>query len=207
MGHYRLLTGYNETAHQFWSFDSLHGASVTVPIDELDNFWRVFNRTYLVVFPPEGAARVYAILGSSADRATMHETALRIAQDEARAAPNDPFAWFNMGTNYARLGEPALAASAFDEARRLGLPYRMLWYQFDIFESYLAMGRYHEVIDLATATLQATGGLEELYYYRGLARQATDQPQAAIEDFQAALAHNPHFDPAAQALGESKSLN
>jgi tetratricopeptide (TPR) repeat protein len=83
----------------------------------------------------------------------------------------------------------------------------MLWYQFDIFETYLAMGRYEEVIELATATLRATGGLEELYYYRGLARLALNQPQAAIEDFQAALAYNPHFYPAAQALGESKSAN
>ena len=112
----------------------------------------------------------------------------------------DLVAWFNMGTNYARLGEPALAASAFDEARRLGLPYRMLWYQFDIFETYLATGRYQEVIELATATLKATGGLEELYYYRGLAQQAINQPAAAAEDFQAALGYNPNFEPATEAL-------
>ena len=78
----------------------------------------------------------------------------------------------------------------------------MLWYQFEIFETYLAMGRYQEVIELTTATLKATGGLEELYYYRGLAYRATNQPQAAIDDFEAALAYNPNFDLAAQALLE-----
>jgi tetratricopeptide (TPR) repeat protein len=207
MGHYRLLTGYSEAENQFWTYDSLHGASVTIPIDEFDRFWRVFNRTYLVVFPTEEAALVYTILGSSADRRAMYEEALLTAQQEAMAAPDDAFAWFNIGTNYARLGEPALAASAFDEARRLDLPYRMLWYQFNIFETYLAMGRYQEVIELATATLNATGGLEELYYYRGLAHQATNQPGAAAEDYQAALAYNPNFELAAQALGELKSTN
>ena len=207
MGHYRLLTGYSEADNQFWTYDSLNGASVNVPIDEFDRFWRVFNRTYLVVFPTEEAALAYAVLGSSADQMAMYEEALLTAQQEAKAVPDDAFAWFNMGTNYARLGEPALAASAFDEARRLGLPYRMLWYQFDIFETYLAMGRYQEVIELATATLKATGGLEELYYVRGLAHQAVNQPSAAAEDYQAALAYNPNFELAAQALGELKSTN
>lgn len=200
MGHYQLLTGYSEAGNQFLAEDSLHGASVTIPIDEFDGFWRVFNRTYLVVYPPDQAAMVYAILGSSGNRDAMYDQALSTSQSEAQASPDDAFAWFNVGTNYARLGEPALAAGAFDEARRLGLPYRMLWYQFDLFEAYLAMQRYQEVVELTTATLKATGGLEELYYYRGLALMATDQPQAAAEDFQAALAYNPHFAPAAKAL-------
>jgi tetratricopeptide (TPR) repeat protein len=198
MGHYRLLTGYSQAENQFSTYDSLHGASVTVPVHEFDDLWRVFNRTYLVVFPAREAPLAYAILGSSADTGAMYEQALLTAQEEAKASPNDAFAWFNIGTNYARLGEPALAASAFDEARRLGLPYRMLWYQFDIFETYLATGRYQEVIELATATLKATGGLEELYYYRGLAQKAIGQP--AAEDFQAALRYNPNFEPASEAL-------
>jgi tetratricopeptide (TPR) repeat protein len=202
MGHYQLLTGYDQADNRFFTEDSLHGAGVTVPINEFDDFWRVFNRTYLVLYPPDKAGLVHAILGSSGDRTTMYEQALLTAQDEAKTQPDDAFAWFNIGTNYARLGEPALAASAFDEARRLGLPYRMLWYQFDIFETYLAMGRHQELVELATATIKATGGLEELYYYRGLALQATNQPEAAAADFQAALAYNPHFDLAAQALAE-----
>ena len=49
--------------------------------------------------------------------------------------------------------------------------------------------------------------VEELYYYRGLAHQATNQPGAAAEDYQAALAYNPKFELAAQALGELKSTN
>jgi tetratricopeptide (TPR) repeat protein len=201
MGHYRLLIGYSQAENRFLTYDSLHGPGVIIPIEEFDRFWRVFNRTYLVVFPPEQAPVVYAILGPRADKTAMTEKALLAAQEEARANPGDPFAWFNVGTDYARLGEAGLAASAFDEARRLGLPYRMLWYQFDIFQSYLATGRHQEVIDLATATLKASGGLEELYYARGLALAALNQPGAA-GDFQAALDYNPNFEPAAKALEE-----
>jgi tetratricopeptide (TPR) repeat protein len=154
----------------------------------------------VAVFPPDQAARAVEIAGATAAEPVMYEEALATAQAEARAEPDSPFAWFNVGTNYARLGETALAAGAFDEARRLGLPYRMLWYQFDIFEVYLAQGRYPELIELATAVLQATGGLEELYYYRGLAYQAQGQPEAAVADFEAALDYNPLFEPARAQL-------
>jgi hypothetical protein len=61
------------------------------------------------------------------------------------------------------------------------------------------MGRYQDVLDLTEATLKGTGGLEEAYYYHGLALQATGQPGAEA-DFQAALAYNPLFTPAADAL-------
>jgi tetratricopeptide (TPR) repeat protein len=76
---------------------------------------------------------------------------------------------------------------------------RQLWCQFTPFEAYYAAGRYQDVLDLTNATLKGTGGLEEAYYYRGLALQSTGQP-GAKEDFEAALAYNPLFAPARQAL-------
>jgi tetratricopeptide (TPR) repeat protein len=88
---------------------------------------------------------------------------------------------------------------AFDRARQLGLHWRRLWYQFTPFEAYYATGRYQDVLALAEATIKGTGGLEEAYYYRGLALQATGQP-GAEEDFQAALDYNPNFAPATEAL-------
>jgi tetratricopeptide (TPR) repeat protein len=200
MGHYRLFVGYDEAGAYFIAEDSLRGAGVEVSIAEFEPFWQVFNRTYLVAYPAEQAALVQAILGEAMLDRVMYERALATAQAEAQANPENGYAWFNIGTNYARLGEMTPAASAFDQARRIGLPYRMLWYQFDIFKAYLAEGRYQDVIDLGTATLQATSGLEEVYYYRGLALQATGQLEQAAADFRAALDYNPFFTPAQEAL-------
>lgn len=205
LGHYRLFTGYDEAGGYFVAEDSLNGSGIQVPMAEFDAFWQVFNRTYVVAYPPEQTALVHAIIGQEMIDQTMFERALATAQNEATSNPNNAYAWFNIGANYARLKQPELAASAFDQARRLGLPYRMLWYQFDIFQVYLAVGRYQDVIDLSTATLQATGGLEELYYYRGLARQALGQPEVAADDFRAALDYNPNFTPAAEALAALES--
>lgn len=200
MGHYRLFTGYDEAGGYFIAEDSLNGSDIQVPMGEFDAYWQVFNRTYVLAYPSDRTALVHAIVGSAMIDQTMFERALLTAQTEAKNTPGNPYTWFNLGTNYARLGQKELAAGAFDEARRIGLPYRMLWYQFDIFETYLAVGRYQDVIDLSSALLQTTGGLEELYYYRGLAWQALGQMEAAAEDFRAALAYNPNFTRAAEAL-------
>jgi tetratricopeptide (TPR) repeat protein len=200
MGHYRLLTGYDQAGGYFIAEDSLHGSGVQVPMAEFDPFWEVFNRTYILAYPPEQAPLVQALLGEQMVDQHMYEQALATAQAAAQANPNNAYAWFNIGSNYARLGQPALAAGAFDQARRVGLPFRMLWYQFDMLEVYLAEGRYQDVIDLATATLQVTGGLEEMSYYRGLARQALGQVEDAAADFRSALDYNPLFTPAAEAL-------
>ncbi len=200
LGHYRLFTGYDEAGSFFVAEDSLTGSGIEIPMAEFDAFWQVFNRTYVVAYPPEQTALIHAIIGQSMIDSIMFERALAVAKIEAKNEPTNAYAWFNIGTNYARLKEPELAASAFDQARRLGLPYRMLWYQFDIFEVYLTVGRYSDVVNLASATLNATGGLEEAFYYRGLALQATGQPEAAADDFRAGLAYNPNFAAAAQAL-------
>lgn len=200
LGHYRLFTRYDEAGGYFVAEDSLNGSGIQVSMADFDPFWQLFNRTYIVLYPPDQTALVHAILGQDMIDQTMYQEALTTAQTEAKNDPANAYAWFNIGTNYARLGQPKLAASAFDEARRLGLPYRMLWYQFDIFEAYLAVGRYQDVIDLTSATLKATGGLEEPYYYRGLAQQATGQTEAAARDFRAALEYNPNFRLATEAL-------
>lgn len=200
LGHYRLLSGYDRATNSFITQDSLHGPDQRVDIAGFDPLWQVFNRKYVLVYRPEQAELVAAILGPAGDTPTMLANALATAQREAQAAPDNAYAWFNIGSSYTALGEMALAASAFDEARRLGLPFRMLWYQFEPFAAYLAVGRYQDVLDLANATLQATGGLEEVYYYRGLARQALGDPAGAATDFRAALAYNPLFQPAAAAL-------
>jgi tetratricopeptide (TPR) repeat protein len=200
MGHYYLLTGYDEAANHFKIHDSLDGPDVTVNMDVFDTSWRVFNRTYVVVFPPKMITTVYGILGPRGDPNQMIQQTLVTAQTEVKHSPEDAFVWFNLGTSYAKLGKPKLAAGAFDQARTLGLPYRMLWYQFEMFDVYLIEERYEELIALTTATLQATGGSEEMYYYRGLAQQSKGQQEAAIEDFRAAVEYNPRFTPAAEAL-------
>ena len=94
------------------------------------------------------------------------------------------------------------AAAAYDQARRLKLPYRLLWYQFGPFQAYLDVGRYQDVIDLADANLRSADNLEESYYYRALAHRALGDLAGAEDDLQSTLGYNPLFVPAVRALNE-----
>jgi len=199
LGHYRLVTGYDDETGKFTTTDSLNGPEFQVSYEQLDNDWRVFNRLYLVVYPLEQEPVVQTIIGEDMDDTVMYEWLLAEAKSESEANPNDAIAFFNQGEALTRLGLPQDAVLAFDRARQLGLHWRRLWYQFTPFEAYYAVGRYEDVLDLAEATLKGTGGLEEAYYYRGMALKAIGR-SGAVEDFQAALTYNPNFSPAAVAL-------
>lgn len=198
MGHYQLVIGYDEDALVF--YDSYQGPNVRETIAHFEPLWKVFNRTAVVVWTPELAPLVDAILGERGDERAMYEIALAQAQAEVAANPQDKFAWFNIGTNQLALGNSAEAASAFDAARKLKLPWRMLWYQFGPYIAYFEQGRHADVIELANATLRRVKNLEESLYWRGRAYVATGNANAARADFQAALRFNPHFTVAQEAL-------
>jgi tetratricopeptide (TPR) repeat protein len=199
LGHYRLLTGYDDAAGQFNTFDSLNGPDYKVSYNQFDADWRVFNRLYIPVYPAGQADIVKSIIGENVDNTTMYQNVLAQAQADTAADPKDAVAFFNQGDALTRLGRYQEAVAAFDQARQLGLHWRRLWYQFTPFEAYYVVGRYQDVLDLTEATLKGTGGLEEAYYYHGLALLATGQ-SGAESDFQAALTYNPLFTPAAEAL-------
>jgi tetratricopeptide (TPR) repeat protein len=211
LGHYRLVIGYDDTSQEFLTYDSLHGPDVTVGYREMDELWRVFNRMYLVVYPPERWEEMAVVLGPDLDDAGMYERALETARFEAANPPascvayadcNDwgTFSWFNVGTSLTSLGRHAEAATAYDEARQSGLHFRMLWYQFGPYESYYAVGRYEDVIALASATLATTSNLEESYYWRGMARWAQGDLDGAQADFGMALHYHKDWTPAVEAL-------
>jgi tetratricopeptide (TPR) repeat protein len=198
MGHYRLLVGYDDAAGQFTGYDSYEppGVNVPMPYGPFDADWRVFNRTYLPVYALDQAPLVAAILGDDMDDQAMWSRALGVAQQETAAHADDAFGWFNVGSSLVALGRTDEAVPAFDRARALKLPWRMLWYQFAPFEAYLNAGRLNDVMTLTAANLQQTNDLEESHYYRGRALQAMGQPAAARGEYQAALRYNPRYTPA-----------
>jgi tetratricopeptide (TPR) repeat protein len=201
LGHYRLITGFDDAEGVFVTMDSLNGPDHKVSYGQFDADWRVFNRLYLVTFPLEQSDIVSTIIGPDIDDVVMYERLVSEAQTEIEANPNDVIAHFNLGEALTRLGRHQAAVIAFDQARTLGLHWRRLWYQFTPFEAYYAIGRYQDVLDLADATIQGTNGLEEAYYYQGLALHATGQP-GAVAAFEAAIAYNSNFTRAQEALNK-----
>lgn len=200
MGHYRLVLGYDDAAGVFKAYDSYLGTKVTQNYPRFDRDWQVFNRTYLVMYPENKASEVEAILGPRTDGGWVLKKALQVAQTEIRENPRNAHAWFNLGSTLNRLSSPKAAVKAFDQARQLGLPWRMFWYQFDAFEAYFRAGRYSDVVKLTSDVLRNAPDHEEAYYWRGRARYQLKQLTQATTDLQKALQYRPAFSEARDIL-------
>lgn len=223
-GHYLLVVAYDDAAETVWVYDSWLGTTNEVPTvedeggdviaegssdglgrelsySEFDRYWRQFNRRYIVLYEGGDAAVVEAVVGGQMDDVVMWERGLARALAEVQVEPENAFLWFNVGSSHTRLGNYEQAAVAFDKARQVGLPWRMLWYQFAPYEAYYELGRYGEVVDLATVTLDRRPYFEESFYYRGLARVALGEVTAGRADLERAQAFNPNFELAGEALG------
>ncbi len=212
-GHYLLVVAYDDLQEQVWVYDSWFGTSEVpgenasvdgrvIAYDELDAYWRQFGRNYIVLFDAQDQAGVTTIIGEAMDDRAMWRAALERAQQELSLDGNNAFLWFNLGTALNALGDYEDAAAAFDQARAIGLPWRMLWYQFGPYEAYYQVGRYDDVILLANTTLMDRPYFEESYYYRGLAMAALGNVRQAESDLERALRRNPNFSPAVEALAE-----
>jgi tetratricopeptide (TPR) repeat protein len=206
IGHYQTIVGYDDAQQFFYIYDSFvsasfDGAEITETYAELDKDWQSFNRTFVVVYQQSRESEVAAILGDLADPLKAAEHALSVAQTEARANPQDAFAWFNLGTSLNKLGRYDEAAVAFDRARQLELPFRMLWYQFGPFETYYNIGRYDDVLSLASANITSSSGyIEEMYYWQGLTYLKRGMTAEAASAFRTALNRNPDYVEAKTAL-------
>jgi tetratricopeptide (TPR) repeat protein len=168
---------------------------------DLDSDWQAFNRLFIVIYQPGEESTIRAILGDYWEADQAAEIALETAQEEARANQTNGFAWHNMGSSLVALGRYQEAATAFDLARQSdSLPWRLLWYQFGMFEAYYNVGRYDEVISLAQSNLNQSPELEESYYWRGLAYAGQGNQGEAASNFRTALSFNPNYTAARNAL-------
>jgi tetratricopeptide (TPR) repeat protein len=215
-GHYLLVVAYDDESEQVWVYDSWFGTSEipgenaneegrSISYDDLDRYWRQFNRNYIVVYPSGNDAEIAHLIGPAMDDTIMWQESLNVVKAELNEQENDPFLWFNLGSVYNALGDYEKAAMSFDQARTKSLPWRMLWYQFGPYEAYYEAGRFEDVILLADITLMDRPYFEESYYYKGLALMELGEDKAAQDNLEKAVRFNPNFNPAVEVLEQLNS--
>ena len=206
MAHNRVVMGYDDAKQEIYTFDSLLGngpenTGRPIPYADVDDRWRPFNRDFLVLYRPEEEAAIQGIMASYWDETYAAQVALYLSEQEiAGNGTSDSFSLFNMGSSLVELDRFAEAADAFDRARGVGLPFRMMWYQFGPFDAYLETGRYQDVLTIAREVIASTPGVEESYYYAGLAYQGEGDLERARSNFQVALIRNNNFALARDAM-------
>lgn len=218
MGHYELVIGYDDEKSEFKTQDSYFliskpgTTSFTIGYDELYRNWRAFNYVFLLVYPPEKENDVLDLLGPLADE----KTAIQIASERARAdataltdVRDQFFAWFDLGSSLVNQQSYSDAASAYDQAYTIypsipdaDRPWRMIWYQTGPYFAYHYSGRYQDVINLATTTLNAMSEpiLEESYYWRAMAEIETGDQTSAVADLRESLNVHENFEPSLALL-------
>jgi hypothetical protein len=203
MGHYVLLVGYDDSQQEFLTFDSYlgnnQGQGRPSPYSLFDDKWRQFNRVFLAVYQPSREMDLRQALGDYVDPAYGYSTALEQARTEATRDRTDKWAWFNMGTAYVALKDYSNAALAYDQALKLGLPFRMQWYQFGPYEAYFYTGRYTDVLAYATNSIATTPYVEEAYYWQGMVLAAQGDTKTAVDKFNQVLRFDRNFFPAQDA--------
>lgn len=213
-GHYLTVYGYDDELEELYSQDTylgpFDGSGRTDSYRDFLPFWQQFNNTFYVVYKPEQEETVKSLMGEEMfDDIKMWQKVAANAEQETIARPDDVFSWFNLGTALTRIGgltgEQKYyqgGAQAFDKARELGLPPRMLWYQFEPYLAYLRTDRYQDIVDLADATLETQGGrnVEETFWYKGHALAYLGDVDGAITAYRTSLSVNENFYPAQISL-------
>jgi len=200
--HNRVAVGYEAYPREIlYVFDPLRGAGedgrgLQLPYYEVDARWRHFNRDFFVIYRPEQEAELQALLGDYWDE----EKAAQIALEQALADQEtyqDAFATYNLAAAQLALGQLEDAVANFDLAREMGLPPRFFWYRFEALEAYIAAARYDDVLsiiyDVFNHPRYGTRGIDELYYYAGLAYEGLGDIERALANFRVAVQRNDHY--------------
>ena len=199
-GHYLLVTGYDDAAQQFTVHDSEAGPNRKLSYAELYKNWQSFNYVYIMAFPAEMQPTLESVLGENWDVETNRQKALEASEKETQSDPDNAYVWFNYGTNLTYFERYNDAAAAFDTARTIGLPDRMLRYQFGPFISYFHSMRTDDLMALTEYALVITRTSEEAMLWRGWGFYRQGNNADALNLFRAALKIHPEYQDAFYAI-------
>jgi hypothetical protein len=200
IGHYRVVRGYDHNAGVFRVNDSMYGADVRYSYAEFNRMWKGFSYRYIPVYPAEKEEIVQRILGDELKLEVNRQRALERYQREVEQNPNDAELWFSLGTNLFELGRYQEAVEAYERAASIGLPPKMLWYQYWPPAAYNNIGQHERAIELAGQQIATANTFGDMRYERGRAYEALGQPDRAIAEYRRAATDDPLLTKAQDAL-------
>jgi len=211
MGHYAVLNGYDDQKSEFVTQDSYFKPDYPISYEDLITQWRSFNYAFIVIYPIDRQGEIVQILGNLTDDQQANRLAYEKANEEINQTTGSElyFAWFNRGTSMVQLQDYSGAAEAYDFAFQLysqlpenERPWRMMWYQTGPYFAYYYSGRYQDVINLASLTIDTATEpyLEESFYWRALTYVAIGETQKAIADLNTSIEYHPGFPPSIALL-------
>lgn len=201
-GHYALVTGYDNSTDEFTMQDSYVGPDQRISYAQFDEYWQQFNRLYILIYLPDQEEIVKNILGENWDETANRQLALETAQAETKSDPQNAFVWFNVGMNQVYFEAYGAAVTSFDKARNIGLPMRMLRYQFGPFFAYYRTGRLDDLEQIVNYALQITPNSEEVLLWKARLLEKRGDCAGAFDAAHQAQKENPNSSYVELALND-----
>jgi tetratricopeptide (TPR) repeat protein len=199
-GHYLFINGYNNVTQSFIAQDTYYGPDMVLGYSELEKNWQSFNHVFIMIYPPDKEEQVKSILGDDWDVDKNRQRALDDALKATNQEPLNSYNWFNLGSNLVYFDRYGEAAAAYDKARNLGLPQRMLRYQFGPFIAYFNSLRNDDLLALAKDAINVTPNSEEARLWMGWAHYRQGDKEGAYSEFMKAYTLNERYVDAQYAL-------
>lgn len=200
IGHYRVVTGYNDDGGYIVQNDSLQGKDLHYSYDNFLGLWKPYGYEYLILVPKDKTEVVKAILNDEVDTKTAWENAVVRLQSEILKDPNDIQLKFALSVAYYHIGEYERSIEQF-EAVEGKLPFRTLWYQIEPLLAYQELKSYDELLPrIQTILDRQNRAFSELYQIRGEVYLDQGRVEDARREFDTALVYKHNFKPAQDAL-------
>lgn len=200
IGHYRILTGYDENSKSYTQNDSYQGPNRNYTYAEFDEIWQPFNYKYLLIVEDNKVDLVESILGDEKDANVAWKNALERAVREEQEQPNNPYPVFNQSTSNYFLGNYAESVDLYERVESK-VPGRMLWYQHQPLIAYKEIGKFDTVLAKATNIINSNNkAYSELYKLKGDVYKAQGNLDAAKIEYETAIFYNKNYSDAISAL-------
>lgn len=200
IGHFRVITGYNDAESYFWQDDSYQGPNLTFSYQNFREIWQPFNYQYVIIAPKERDGLVRRIFGEELDKNVAWDYSLARAKEEEQKQEGNPYPVFNQSIAYFYLGEYDKSITEFESVEHK-LPKRMLWYQREPIEAYIKVQNYDKALSHIEGIL--SGGnraYSELYILRGDVYLEQDNVEEAKQQYQLAVKYNKNLKKAHEKL-------
>lgn len=200
IGHYRVVTGYNNNERYIVQNDSLQGRDLQYSYDNFLALWKPYGYEYLVLVPEDKIEIAETILGDERDARVAWQNSVERLKGEIQSNPNDAQLKFSLAVAYYHTGEYEKTIQEF-EAVESRLPFRTLWYQIEPLLAYQKLERYDELLPRIQAILDRHNrAFSELYQIRGEVYLDQERTEDARREFETALVYNRNFEPARESL-------
>ncbi|GGO33439.1 C39 family peptidase [Deinococcus humi] len=173
VAHFRTVYGYSRGA--FLLSDPLRGPALRLSNAEMTDLWRFYNGEYLVAYPPAREGEVQAAMGDDFNATANWRHARMHGEQDVKARPGDPYAWWGLAKATLRLDDAATAAQQFDRAVNLGVPTIYYLYRQEAFEAWTLAGWYTKTLQITGRALDAFPKSKELLKFRELAEGALEE--------------------------------